>query len=363
VTRRVALLIGNAVFDSKESFSHLRTPENDARDLARVLGRYCGFETDMLVNATSETIRRAVDGLFGKAERGDLVLMYYSGHGIRDRAGRHYLIARDTHPKLLLSSGVWETFIHAAMSQSRSRHRVIILDCCFSGAFIQGRTKGDDVSIPIRELKGEAEAILTSSSTIQYSFEEDHRNSLFTKYLLQGIETGEADEDQDGNIRIEELFRYAERHVRDVRPEQTPMMELSVREGWICIAERPNPIHRKLANIRGALQSEFLGIRLGAIDTLENLARDRGNELANYAVAILVSLQKSDDLQVRRKVEQVWTRLPRIPEEPQGIYAIGDISWLSTAETSPEIDALVQEEPPLPPPMQIAISANRVRPL
>jgi DNA-binding winged helix-turn-helix (wHTH) protein len=238
MARRLALLIGNAVFDAAD-FPKLHTPANDVQDIARVLQEHGGFEIlNMLVDQESGVISGAIDDLFGIAERGDLILLYYSGHGYRGRIGNYYLVAKDSSPKRMRSTSVPDFFVHNVMRSSRSRHRVIILDCCFSGAFIKGR-KGDVEQLLLSELKGEAEAILASSGMIQFSFEEEGRNSLFTQYLLQGIETGDADHNGNGEISIDELFDYVDKRVRKARPGQTPVKEVSVRESEIIIAKNP----------------------------------------------------------------------------------------------------------------------------
>ena len=186
--KRLALLIGNSSFDEVQTFRHLRTPPNDVKDFAQSLQTYGDFETiETLIDAPADQITRAIDDLFGQAEADDLVLLYYSGHGYRGQDGRHYLIAKDTQPKRLLSSGIRDTFIHEAIKNSRAKHRVIILDCCFSGAFVAGRKSGAGEPLLLEELMEEGTAILASSNTIQHSFEENCHHSLFTHYLLRGI--------------------------------------------------------------------------------------------------------------------------------------------------------------------------------
>ncbi len=241
--RRLALLIGNATFQHQNTFSPLRTPVNDAKDFANILRKYGDFEIlNTLINANAASIIAAIDDLFGVAERGDLVLLYYSGHGYRGRTGNYYLASKDSHADRMRSTSIPAFWIHNIIKGSRSRHKAIILDCCFSGAFIKGRKKAGTERLQLTELKGEAEAILASSSTIQYSFEEGGRNSLFTQYLIEGIETGAADFSGDGKITIEELFHYAEQNVRVQRPGQTPMKEISIREDSLVIAK--NQHHR-----------------------------------------------------------------------------------------------------------------------
>lgn len=240
---RRALLIGNATFDNQGEFPDLRTPVNNVQDFATVLEKYCDFEiAETVINETAGNIRETVVDFFHQTERGDLTLLYYSGHGYRDQHDRYYLTAKDSQTDKMMITAVRESFIHDVMSESHAKHFIIILDSCFSGGFINGQMSAI-VPLSLSELKGEARIVLASSSKVQYSFEgeEDGRNSLFTRYLIEGIATGQADIDQDGRISIEELFYYAESKVRAARREesnylkQTPLMESGIRESEVII--------------------------------------------------------------------------------------------------------------------------------
>jgi hypothetical protein len=131
------------------------------------------------------------------------------------------------------SSAVAANFVHENMSRSRSKRQVVILDSCFSGAFAEGLSAKDDGTIDIRtQLGGEGRAILTSSSSTQYSFEQEGEElSLYTRFLIEGMKTGAADMDGDDVISIDELHEYASRKVREVKPEMKPEM-YAVREGF-----------------------------------------------------------------------------------------------------------------------------------
>lgn len=259
--RRLALLIGNTIFNNTEAFPKLRTPANDVRDFGRILQQYGDFKIlDTLVDANCETINQRIEQLFSQAEQDDLLLLYYSGHGYRGADGRHYLVAANTQPNLPQSTGIRESFIHDVMNNSRSRQRVVIFDCCFSGAFIEGRKSGPNGSLLVEELKGQAEAILASSGPIQDSFEGKDRNSLFTKFLLEGIKTGQADQNQDGQITVDELFNYADQKVRAMRPEQKPIRELN--NSQISLAKSLAKKQYHLARIRVLLIRGFSGDEL-----------------------------------------------------------------------------------------------------
>ncbi len=239
MTKRSALLIGNTTFEYTETFANLVTPANDAEDFAVILQQYGNFEIqDRLVNAPADLMRQRIESLFSEAEADDLVLLYYSGHGYRSSDGRFYLVAADSQPERLLSTGISESFIREVMHASRAQQRVIILDCCFSAKLAEGR-KSAALAEPLLldELRAGATDILASSRALQHSFfDKNSRNSLFTQFLLQGIKTGQADRDDDGYIAIYELFNYAEKEVRTVRRDQRP---LKAGDGKVCLTANP----------------------------------------------------------------------------------------------------------------------------
>lgn len=133
------------------------------------------------------------------------------------------------------------------MSDSYSQRIVVILDCCNSGAFTNGMTsKGDKNIIDIKaELGGEGRAILMSSSSTQSSFEsESSELSIYTKYIVKGIKTGEADIDGDGKISVSELHQYASQNVSLESPTMTPQF-FAIMEGEpILLARSPKLKYR-----------------------------------------------------------------------------------------------------------------------
>ena len=90
--------------------------------------------------------------------------------------------------------------------------------------------------------------MLTSSTSTQPSF-EDAGGGIYTQYLVEGIETGAADADNDGVITVDELHQYAKRKVREAKPAMQPEI-YAVREGYgISLANvsvsRPELEYRK----------------------------------------------------------------------------------------------------------------------
>ena len=60
------------------------------------------------------------------------------------------------------------------MESCVSRQKVLILDCCYSGAFPAGRlAKGDTEVHALERFHGRGRTVLTASDATQYSFEGD----------------------------------------------------------------------------------------------------------------------------------------------------------------------------------------------
>lgn len=158
------------------------------------------------------------------------MLLYFSGHGVRDDSGKLHLATRPTRKnaqgELVKATAVEASFVQNIISNSRSKQQVIVLDCCFSGAFAEGLLAKDDSSVSLevkQQLGQEGRVVLTSSTSTQYSFEQQGSDlSIYTRYLVEGIETGAADLDGDGSISVDELHEYAKRKVQAAAPAMKP---------------------------------------------------------------------------------------------------------------------------------------------
>ncbi len=247
---KFALLIGVSEYDYQdEDLKPLSAAVKDVEAMQRVLvnpemGNFALSNITVLKNPQPQAVREAIFHLFFNRQKDDLLLFYFSGHGIKDEKGNLYLSTRETkkqNGKLVTPSAVSASFLHENINDSRSLRQVIILDCCYSGAITQGMTVKSDGTVNVQEqLGGKGRAILTSSTSTQYSFEQEGSElSIYTRYLVEGIETGAADKDTDGWISIDELHEYASTKVQEAAPAMTPKF-YPVEEGHkILLAKSP----------------------------------------------------------------------------------------------------------------------------
>jgi molecular chaperone DnaK len=251
-----ALIVANRDYEDP-TFPPLPAAVADANALNRVLAdpEIGAFDVGIVENGTTLEIKRAIEALFSKAGRNDQLLLHLSCHGIRHVNNRLYFITRTTERDFLGSTAIEADFVNDQMEQSRSTSIVLFLDCCYSGAFARGfrprtATSGD-VNVE-GSFSGKGHIILTASTALQFSYERDAHKilnvdlvqpALFSSAIVRGLETGEADKDEDGQISVNELYDYVYDQVTAVAPGQTPTISGDRAQGTLYIARSPRGAH------------------------------------------------------------------------------------------------------------------------
>ncbi|OUL34435.1 hypothetical protein BV372_13595 [Nostoc sp. T09] len=249
---KVALLIG--VSEYEPGLNPLPAAVKDIEALQRVLKdpEMGGFdEVKALPNPDRQTMESEIETLFSSRAKDDLVLLFFSGHGIKDDSSKLYFATRTTrkNPKgeLIRSTAVATNFVHEVMNNSRAKRQTIILDCCFSGAFDPALQAKDDGSVDLQSLGAEGRVVLTSSSSTQYSFEQQGSDlSIYTRYLVEGIETGAGDRNEDGFVSVLELHEYAASKVQETAPNMTPKIIVLKDKGFEIVLSKARVTNPKL---------------------------------------------------------------------------------------------------------------------
>jgi hypothetical protein len=183
-----ALVIGNS---SYHNMSALKTPANDAREIASVLeGRY-GFDVKLLVDATRQQIGQAMYEYQHTLTDSDRLLIYYAGHGG----------SKDLPPERAYWQGVdstsddqstWLSAIDVGefIAQIHARHVLLVSDSCFSGVITHQTStivapNNDERSVTIKWNRA-ARMVLTSGQNepVVDSSAPDPDHSLFAEQFL-----------------------------------------------------------------------------------------------------------------------------------------------------------------------------------
>lgn len=218
-----------------EQLAALASPAEDATELAELLAHPdCGrFDTTLHLEVGAAELRRHIGEFFGAATPEDVLLFYYSGHGMKDDLeGSLFLCGVDSEQGLIRSTGVASSLLVSEMNASLARQQIVVLDCCYSGALPRGvvlKSPGSpDIPSALGEVTaGKGRVVLTASSSVQYAREAidpttGRSRSLYTAAIVDGIRSGEADSNGDGAIDPFDLHQYASDSLRATRQEQSP---------------------------------------------------------------------------------------------------------------------------------------------
>jgi hypothetical protein len=326
---RAALVIAIAHYNDPE-LRELRSPVRDAHDLAAVLGDPAigGFTVTTVIDQTDAQVRLAITEFLDARGPQDTVLVYLSCHGIQDQPGRLYFAATNTLKARPRATAVKSADVLDELDECRARQQILILDCCFSGAFGHGGKGELDLE---RQLvgHGRGRVVLTASRAYEYSFEGKPlgkavpAGSVFTTGFVEGLRTGAADSDDDGYIAWDEAFAYADRYVLASGFRQTPQQWLSGGEGAKIILAR-SPAGRVVTpakvpeGLTTSLASGSEHIRIGAVNAVAEWLADPDPARGLAATRVLREVADHDNPRVAAAARAHLDRIepPTAPEQP-----------------------------------------------
>ena len=99
--RRHALIIASYEF-TDPGLSALRAPAHDAARLGEVLGdpRIGGFDVHTMINSSAAEVNEAIEDFFADRSPDDLLVLHFSGHGVKDEAGElHFATSGTKKPR------------------------------------------------------------------------------------------------------------------------------------------------------------------------------------------------------------------------------------------------------------------------
>ncbi|MGH8895735.1 MAG: caspase family protein [Egibacteraceae bacterium] len=309
---KAALLVASSDYHDQK-FQQLRAPARDVDALAHVLGDPAigGFDVRTLLNEPSWQVSEEIEAFFADRKPDDLLLLYFSCHGIKDASGKLYFASKNTKFPLLAATGISSGWVNDRMDSSRSRRVVLLLDCCYSGAFARGLAPKGTAGVDVEEFGGRGRAVIAASKAMEYAYEGDTltmdvgQPSVFTRALVHGLETGEADRDGDGRVGVNELYDYVYDRVRKTTPSQTPTMSAHGLEGELYLARNPRPPPPPVEpvplpfELRQAVESEIAWQRAGAVTGLKRLLTSDHPGLVLTAREALKGLAEDNDADVR----------------------------------------------------------------
>lgn len=333
---RCALIVVTSTYEDA-GLGALRAPADDAEALAQVLADpdIGGFEVEVLADPDTQRLRLKVEDFFADRSPRHTLLLHFSCHGVKNTAGKLFLASKDTRSSRLASTAVPAEYVSSLMLSSRAQRAVVLLDCCYSGAFAHGILARSGTDAHVEESFQDLDhmgtrrgrAVFTASSSIQFALEPDGpvpsteaarelRPSMFTGALVEGLRTGEADRDGDGRIGMSELADYVMDRVADQTSHQTPHLWLfGVHGGDVAIARsRARAAATSLPpELEQGVRSSSREERLQVVEPLGDMLRGNDVGLALSARTALATLEHDDSRKVSEDAERmIFAARPRV---------------------------------------------------
>lgn len=297
---RKALIIASDEYE-QNGLRQLAAPAKDAEALAGVLGdpQIGDFAVEVVHNRPAHIIQEHIESILSEGHPEDLLLLHFSCHGLKSESGDLFFAACNTRPDRLASTAIPADFVQRCMRASRSRSIVLLLDCCYGGAFAQGVRVRAGSSVNVLDSfvagklgGGRGRAVITASSAMEYAFEGSQLTgntgrgpSVFTRAVVDGLASGEADRDEDGWVSLDELYDYVFDKVREQNLNQTPSRDVEM-QGELYLARsgrrriHPAPLP---PDLDAAMKDQSIYTRKGAVSELRS--RLRSDNLSAAAAA------------------------------------------------------------------------------
>lgn len=242
-----ALIVGIGSYVSLPDLDS--APVNDADDIEKLLisEKHCGYpaaNVQVLRNAQAsrDAIIAGLMHLAATAQPTDTVVVYFSGHGAQRPDGPDvgtYLCPSEFESMRPRETGIEAEELSDLLKQIPAERLLVLIDACHSGG--AARIKAED---GVDTLKwefggprldkltaGKGRVIISASESNQNSLILWHRNSLFTHFLLRGLQGG-VDDQSDGLIHVLDLFHYVATEVTKLRGYQNPVLTTRTQDNF-----------------------------------------------------------------------------------------------------------------------------------
>ncbi len=244
LTKPTLYLLAIGVSDYLDArYSNLKFCDDDAKAFAKFFkeeqeGKLYGrVETKILTdkNATEDSVVEAFEWLVNQATHKDMVMLFISGHGVKDKRGNYYFLPHNGNSDKLRSTAIAWTEFTRTMAELPCK-RMLFMDTCHAGdvtvspMVAKRRKKAVDATEAIRELTSDEVGCIAMASSMgrEISHEDDAwRHGAFTRALLEGF--GQLKQfgktklppnadciNKDGVVYLNELDAYVAERVKEL---------------------------------------------------------------------------------------------------------------------------------------------------
>lgn len=191
--------------DAYRMYAFLKSPEG---------GAVSDDNLKLLIDedATRSNILKVMNEVFTGADSNDLILVYYSGHGLK---GSILPIDFDGY-----NNQIDYAEINEILKKGPAKYKLVLADACYAGSLLASKGTAESSNLLVRYFQSLSEAapgtaLILSSKSEEISLESSGlRQGVFSHYLIRGLK-GEADSDNDRLVSVRELYDFINLNVRD----------------------------------------------------------------------------------------------------------------------------------------------------
>ncbi|MCK5137536.1 MAG: caspase family protein [Bacteroidales bacterium] len=247
VTKPDLYVVSVGVSEYAESEYNLRYAAKDANDIADLFEtrkeQYGNIFIERLTNqnATKENILKVKERLM-QSKVDDEIIIFLAGHGLLDQNLDYYLATWDVNFRNPAENGLAYSDLEGLLNGIPARKKILIIDACHSGEIDKeemetlARSSIENEAIKFRGFpsgggsvnygltnifdlmkeifvdlrRGTGAIVISSSGGGEFAYESPKwNNGVFTYAFLEGLKSGNADANKDGNILVSEIRDYA----------------------------------------------------------------------------------------------------------------------------------------------------------
>ncbi|RLD22135.1 MAG: hypothetical protein DRI71_07905 [Bacteroidetes bacterium] len=260
------ITIGESKF--KDSKFNLTYAAKDAQDIASLFAKSKNYEKVITKTLTNEQVTKenitALRSFLDQAGINDEVMIFIAGHGVLDENLDYFFASYDMDFNNPSQRGIAYEDLEGLLDGIKPLKKVLLIDACHSGEIdkeevellavneevgaegIQFRAVGNTVkpklgmqntseltkALFIDLRKGTGATVISSAGGGEYAMESgEWKNGLFTYCLINGIQSKDADLNNDGEIWLKELQHYVQTQVTELsggKQQPTSRIENSV---------------------------------------------------------------------------------------------------------------------------------------
>ncbi len=260
--KRIALVVGNNLYENFPDFRQLKKAVNDAKAISETLKSDLAFDVRLLVDTSYTDLNKAIKQVEADIEPGSIVFFYFSGHGIAID-GANYLLPSDVpqpvvgEEQRMAGASIAAEQVIARFQRKGAKAVFAVLDACRDNPFENesGKSAGGGGGLTKMDA-AEGVFILFAAGVGQTALDrlsegDPNPNSVFTRNLLPLLET-------DGLSQVDlakKLYSKVKKEAATVGHEQHPAYYDQI-EGYISLGQSGSAATEDTVVVEGAEPEE-----------------------------------------------------------------------------------------------------------